>query len=395
MKITKILLLSLVLSLTLGQIARVSVASAVLYFSDFLILILIFWSVLFFVTSSRKLYVPKVFLLVFLFCLIAFISLLFSLNRLAFGSFLVSSLYLIRFVLYAMSGLLVSNYLRIEDFKDDLLKWITLSGLLLSIFGFFQLIFLPDFSILDPSLGWDPHKNRLAATFFDPNFTGAYLVIAFVLSFGQRIKNLWVTTVLRGIILLGIFLTFSRSAWGMLGIALFTLLLFSKRKIYEKALFFLFIAFLAFASYRLIPRVQTRLTGITDPSDSARFRLISWKNTLGFVKDNPIIGVGFNTYRFAQERKGLFDITNPLGGHSGSGADSSLLLVLATTGVIGFISYISIHLFSIFRGIQEKAPPFLAISFSLLAESNFINSLFYAPILLVWFFLLGIYLFRD
>ena len=172
MKITKILLLSLVLSLTLGQIARVSVASAVLYFSDFLILILIFWSVLFFVTSSRKLYVPKVFLLVFLFCLIAFISLLFSLNRLAFGSFLVSSLYLIRFVLYAMSGLLVSNYLRIEDFKDDLLKWITLSGLLLSIFGFFQLIFLPDFSILDPSLGWDPHKNRLAATFFDPNFTG-------------------------------------------------------------------------------------------------------------------------------------------------------------------------------------------------------------------------------
>jgi len=152
---------------------------------------------------------------------------------------------------------------------------------------------------------------------------------------------------------------------------------------------------LAFASYRLIPRVQTRLTGITDPSDSARFRLISWKNTLGFVKDNPIIGVGFNTYRFAQERKGLFDITNPLGGHSGSGADSSLLLVLATTGVIGFISYISIHLFSIFRGIQEKAPPFLAISFSLLAESNFINSLFYAPILLVWFFLLGIYLFRD
>ena len=120
------------------------------------------------------------------------------------------------------------------------------------------------------------------------------------------------------IILISIILTFSRSSWAMFGTIILIYGIFKYRKL-------LFLAFLiAFLAYFAVPRIQTRISGATDPSDSAYFRFISWGHALEIAKDNLLLGVGYDTYRYYQKDYGFFEI-GETGGHSGSGVDSSLL----------------------------------------------------------------------
>lgn len=402
MKTAKILLSTLILSLIGGQLLKIGLKGISFYACDLLAIFFVTWAIIFFSVLKKSFSIPKIFLPFVVFSLIAFISLIRARGWLIGDYWVISSLYLVRFILYLFVGIAVSNFSKLENFGPLIIRTVVISGVLLAIFGFLQLLILPDMSILDPSLGWDPHKNRLASTFMDPNFTGAYLVIALVLSFKRKmgdmgnLRDVGAMGAMRGIILIGILLTFSRSAWGMLVVCGFLLLLLSKLKSSQKLLLTGFMVVIALMAYRFVPSVQTRISGITDPADSAQFRLISWENTLDFVKENPIIGVGFNTYRYAQERKGLFDITNPLGGHSGSGSDSSLLLVFATTGILGGLGYLWGMIGVIKKSITGMTNTELfAITFGLLLESNFINSLFYAPILILWFLLVGVSFVKD
>ena len=94
-----------------------------------------------------------------------------------------------------------------------------------------------------------------------------------------------------------------------------------------------------FLAYFMIPRIQTRVAGITDPDDSAKLRFVSWERTFTIAKDHLLLGVGFNNFRSTQEDYGFFDYNIPEGGRAGAGSDSSLLLILATTGLIGFVLY--------------------------------------------------------
>ncbi|MFC1622168.1 O-antigen ligase family protein, partial [Patescibacteria group bacterium] len=125
---------------------------------------------------------------------------------------------------------------------------------------------------------------------------------------------------------------------------------------------------------------QTRIAGITDPADSASFRLISWKNTWEIAKDNLLFGVGFNAFKFAQEEHG-FLTPDSARKYSATGSDSSLLLVLATTGILG----LSVFLFGMFYPVFAKRSLFLLIvTMSLFLESQFINSLFFPQILFLY-----------
>ena len=145
-----------------------------------------------------------------------------------------------------------------------------------------------------------------------------------------------------------------------------------------------------FLTYYLVPRAQTRLSGVTDPNDSAKYRVLSWKNALTIAQANPVVGVGFNNYRYAQAEGGFFDFSDPTGGHAGSGADSSVLLVLATTGFTGLILFlasyfdIAVSLLSVY--VKSKSlfalSVFISIS-ALFIHSQFVNSVFY-PQFLLW-----------
>ena len=106
-------------------------------------------------------------------------------------------------------------------------------------------------------------------------------------------------------------------------------------------------------------------------------RAESWKTAWNIFSQNPILGVGFNTYRYAQGASA--------DSHAGAGVDSSLLLVLATTGIVGFVIYLKY-----LKYLWKLGENDLVLSASLVAlfvHSLFLNSQFY-PHVMLWISLL-------
>jgi len=393
MKLTRLLFYLLLITIPLGQLGRLPVAgeNVNLYLPDALIPLIIFAWLGYALGIRKKLELPPLANFIFLFAFIALISLINGKRFIGMGEFVVSAMYLVRWVLYAGLYFVVYDLMGglkgLKGVKTKTTNLLIFSGVVLALAGFVQLVVLPDFTTLDPSLGWDPHKNRLASTFFDPNFSGAYLVLTLVLLFSEvlykGVKGLKGVKLGTGaaLVFVALILTFSRSAWLVFAVSMGVMGVLKSKKLLVVAL----AAFLA--AYALVPRVQTRVAGGVDPDDSARARITSWKDTFEIVRDKPLMGVGFNTFRYAQERYGLFDFKDPLGGRAGAGADSSLLLVLATTGAVGLVAFLLMGFKALWPVWLDFSNPtslaVLAGFAGLLAGSNFINSLFY-PWIMIW-----------
>jgi O-antigen ligase len=359
--------------LSLGQFAQVLPN---FYLFDLSIALFAFLGVFYFLGIKKTFKLPKNFLILLGFSAFAFLSLVVRVPFLGSSEFLEGFFYFLRWFSYLLASLVVFNMLSCKMLTGKgILHTFLTSAFFVAFAGFIQLILLPDFETLDIALGWDPHKNRLASTFFDPNFVGGYLCLVLALLLGQKRKYpLVIITLVSALVL-----TFSRSSWAMFAVIIFIYGVFKHRK-------WLLLAFLlAFLAYFAVPRVQTRLSGVTDPSDSAHFRLISWQNTWEIAKDNLFLGVGFNTFRSVQKDYGFLEIGES-GGHAGAGSDSSLLLILATTGVFGFILFLGGYLQPLFFNktpLYDKLP-LLAAFGGLLIHSQFVNSLFYPQILFLW-----------
>ena len=126
-------------------------------------------------------------------------------------------------------------------------------------------------------------------------------------------------------------------------------------------------------------------------SSISRFQ--SAQHALQVIQSNPIIGVGFDSYRYAQIRLHLINSTSKFPSHSASGDDTSLLFVFATTGIIGLLSYCYMW-FKLFKGAQKTykknafALIFIASGAGLFINSFFINSLFY-PEIMFWMWIIA------
>jgi len=121
------------------------------------------------------------------------------------------------------------------------------------------------------------------------------------------------------------------------------------------------------------------------------------------IKENPVIGYGYNTYRYIQASHGFFDYTNEIGNRSGAGSDSSILLIWATTGIVGLFFYIMAFLSVFIESIKayvkkRKGNQFLLSLFlislipAIFLESQFINSLLYPHVVLLTFLFIGMFL---
>jgi O-antigen ligase len=387
----KYLFYTCVFALSLGQLTVVyRMGESRVYLFDPLMALFAFVGFVYFLGIHKKLEIPRYFYLFLGFTLVAILSLAFKIGALEASELAVAGFYLLRWLVYLGAALVVYNLVSQNMMKlSEFLRVFLISGVFVAVAGFVQLILLPDFGVLDPSLGWDPHKNRLASTFFDPNFAGAYLTICLVLAAWAYEKSVidkksLVLVVL--ILLSALLLTFSRSSWGMAAVIVLIYGIFRYRLLLLMSLLLMLLAYFA------VPRVQTRITGTTDPADSAHFRLISWKNTLDIAEDNLITGVGFNAFRYAQKEYGYLT-PDTAGAHSGAGSDSSFLFVLATTGVFGFLLFAGGFLYRMVRNLQFRETGFLAVLaiFSgLLLHSQFVNALFYPQIMFLWLCLLGI-----
>ncbi len=382
MKFTKLLLTVFIVSLCFGQLGSLPLSEGVtLYVSDILAILLLLVWLTECLLIQRRIVLDLTGWSLLLFNFAALITLVIAVGTFSISEITVGGLYWLRWVLYSSLYFLATDVVKKRPPDSTIIiKLLIASGVGLALAGFVQLLLVPDFRYFAVEYGWDPHRGRLLSTFFDPNFTAAYLVIAITLVMatiiGSRRKSFLV--VVLSILLLALLLTFSRSGWLMLGLTVSVVGLLRAKWLLALALL------LAFSAYFFVPRVQTRLSGVTDPADSAHFRLLSWKNTLRIANDFPLAGVGFNTFRYAQARYGYFDYKNPLGGHAGAGSDSSWLLVLATTGYLGGFLFVIIYVMQLIRSWRMRKTPsglaLLAVIIGLVVEANFINSLFYTPV---------------
>lgn len=316
---------------------------------------------------------------IILFAAVGGLSMLINAPDLSFNQFLVSIMYLIRWIIYAGIFFVLSDFDR--DFKKRIRKALLIVGFLIVGLGYMQYLFYSNAKSLI-SLGWDEHMYRMFSTFLDPNFAGAFFVLFFLFLISNFFKK---RNILYGLILIftlgAIFLTFSRSALVML-IASSSLLFILVNKKIMIALLLSITLFVLIVSSRYYNIENINLFRVV----STEARLETAGNAVKIIQDNPILGVGFNAYRYAQLRYGFRNDKTSTISHADSGVDNSFLFVLATTGVVGFLSY----LFMWYRILRKYwfVPVVTSSIFGLLLNSLFINSLFYAPIMLwIWILL--------
>ena len=312
-------------------------------------------------------------LLAFTFTIVCFFSLIFTPLQLNLFQFLISLSYTIRLAVYFFVGYLI--YCQI--IKINTTKIIIYSSLILSILGLLQLIFLPDLKSLT-ILGWDPHYFRTVSTFLDPNFLGAFLSISVLLLLVKtNLSKKKGLVFIFLIIFFALTTTFSRSSYLMFIVSGLTLSFFKKSfRLSALVLTLSILFFLAFQIYNILVSKPRNI----DRNYSANARLNTWQEGIAIFRQNPFLGTGFNTYRYALTQYNLADesFVNQRGATSN---DSSLLHILATTGISGLITYLGFIYTLIKSGIKKEIIAASSI-FGLLVHSIFNNSLFYPPILL-------------
>lgn len=288
-------------------------------------------------------------------------------------------IYWLRFGVYSLwvwvgYQLIRSKVIRIEDWHNLLV----VAGVIMLIGGVFQLIFLADLHVLE-GFGFDPHVDRMTGLFLDPNFFGALLGIAWIVVLNRFLVNkdnrdLWLVIAIGS----GIILSLSRSAYLMMVVMVVLLALWKSKKLLIVALIVITLVLVA------VPRVSQRVVGGLSVDASSRERIESWQKGVRIWQINPVIGIGFNNIRAVGQKNGWVKVFSSNGGNSGAGVDSSLLVVLATTGIIGLGAFGGFWLIVAKKCWNDpQSYLLLVVMVGLFMESWFVNSLF-LPLVMVW-----------
>lgn len=307
------------------------------------------------------------------FPLIALITLIINSTWLKPYEFIASALYLIRWMAYTALFFVVSGF--DKQFKEKIKLYLIIDGVAILLFAYLQYFLYPSLKSLY-YLGWDEHMFRMFSVFLDPNYAGAFFVLYF-LYIGDILNKMksrnWYLIIIFLLTLIAVFLTFSRSALLMLIVGSFVYLFLIKRK---KLILILLGAIIIFA---LIFSSKFNIENINLFREaSVTARLDNYSTAIKIIADHPLLGIGFNSYRYAKETYGIKMGWTKAPSHADAGADNSFLFILATTGIIGFAAYIYLWI-----AILKKASPLVISSaIALFINTFFINSLFYAPLML-------------
>lgn len=373
----KLFTLILALGIITGQIIRIPFGGGAVILLDIVALIFCLSAIL---KIKLKLFNPPSFLkIAFLFILVCIFSLILTPLSLNQNELIISFSYIVRLASYFLLCYLFFSRV-FEKIKTSLTSIFLLSGVLLSGLGLLQFIFLPNLQQLT-SLGWDPHYFRTVSTFLDPNFAGAFFALTLILLF-QNFKKNKLNIFLFLIVYLALLTTFSRSSYLMFLVSGVTLALLKKSR---KLLFIVIFLFLILLSaFQIYTQIVAQPKNISR-EQSASFRLNTWVQGLTIFQKSPILGVGFNAYRFAIKEFNLGD-EQFIQSHGSSSNDSSILYVAATTGLLGLVVYL-FFIFNMFKYSYPQNLILISALAGLLVHSIFANSLFYPPILL-WILLM-------
>lgn len=382
-KILKYLIFSIIVLFPFSQLTQIPFTAGIrIYMHDIMIGLL--WLVVIFNYKSflpfknpkkNSLFLPSI-----LFIGISAISLVIALLSLTFSQVFLGSLYLIRWTLY--SGVGIASCLIIQNdasFKKQVTQRLIIVGASTSIFGLFQYLLYPDLRNLY-YLGWDPHYLRIFGTFLDPNFLGLVIVLTLIITI-VAMKNSWAKYSLLVINSLTLALTYSRSSFVSVVCALLTLFIFKKQK--KLILILLGMGIVIFFFLPKGPQSEgiqlERLATLKSRAESIEKGLVLFRRS-------PFIGVGFNTLRFHQKINPQKFREEFIPENAAGGIENSFIFLLATTGILGFISYIYL-----LRNMYKRGDPILKVSLiAVFIHSLFNNSLFY-PWIMIWiWFLAGV-----
>lgn len=398
MAVLKFLFILSVFTVCLGQLARVDLRNGIAFtVTDISVGILfLFWMGR--VIVGKKIHTffdDKIIKAIFYFSIICVISLFINAHRFSLFQLGVSSLYLLRFIAYTSLYAITASF--DNNFKRKIPLLLVLSGLFIVGSGYIQYVYYNSLQNLF-YLGWDNHMYRVFSVFLDPNFVGAFFVllvletITLFIGIKQSLfKKISIITVIIFSIA-SIFLTHSRSTIIMLivsSIILFTLL--QKRRYIIITFLLVIIVIIGFSSQFYIENINFFRT------ISSKARIETTNNALITIYNNPILGVGFNTYRYYQIQQGFRNGLSAVYSHADAGTDSSFLFVLATTGVVGGVAYAYLWktIFQrCFLAVRSKAKEVkikgiitIASIVGIFSHALFVNSLFY-PFLMLWIWIL-------
>lgn len=311
-----------------------------------------------------------------IFIAIGFLSLLISPIQMSFQERLISSGYLARLFFYSFVYITTEYLFKAQNIKSgNIYKLLIFSGAILAVLGWMQYFLYPDLRNLY-YLGWDPHYKRIFSTFLDPNFFGLIMVLVFIVVWIKTKISFW-TVFLRLFIFTTIMFTYSRGTFVAL-VSAFLYYALSKRKMKIFAL----AAAVVLLSILLLPRGAGGVGVQLERTFSINDRISNWKETVTIISRYPIAGVGFNSLRYARRQFG-FVTSDWLESHAAAGADNSLLFVLATTGIVGFL-FFALFLFYCFKETGITGRVSLVV---ILVHSLFINSFFY-PSVIFWLWII-------
>lgn len=310
---------------------------------DVLVLFLAIW------TFLQKLKYPKWYKYFLSFILFSLFSLVVNYKLTEIKSIL----YLVRLLAYSFVAVYLFNFVKN---KLLIINYLLLISIASAILGWLQYLFLPDVRFLY-NFGWDDHLYRMVGTFFDPAFLALILLLGIIIAVYKKQTKIFF------FLLISLAFTYSRATYLALGL----FLVFKKK----------YLAIAVFAiTILLLPKMLSEGTDFAR-TVSGYNKLTNYRQTLEIIKKSPVIGVGFNNICLAKENT---DINS----HSCFGTDNSILFILATTGVIGMILFLSFVL-------RVTSFPILLSSFLIIIlHGLFTNSLFYPHIMFWLFSLIGL-----
>lgn len=394
MQILKILLILILVFFPFGELIRFTVSDNVIVKPiDIVAGILLLWTIFLYIKNKKFQLSLKPYY--FYFPFVGLISLLINSYWLNTLELFASFLYLLRWVSY-MS--IFFAMLQVDQkFRNKIMLFLFIDGFIVVLIGFLQYFFYPNLNNLF-YLGWDNHLYRLFSSFLDPNFVGAFFVLFFIFIGGllfNNLKNKKIVvfyTVSLVLTFIAIVLTYSRSALIMLIVSGVLFFILKKKKK---------IIFLLLGSIVLFIIISSPFFYIENlnlfRSYSSLSRINYTEKGLIIFKDNPLIGVGFDSYRYAQYKYHFEKPVNQNPVHNASGTDNSFIFILATTGIIGFFAYCYLwfRLFKKIKGDSNKySAVFIASATGLLVDSFFNNSLFY-PEIMMWMWYVTSFLFTK
>ena len=363
--------------LPFGQIPKlISQFLGVPYFSNIADLLLIGFLVFSIITKrlaileNHKKYKALVSILLFSYLMS---SVLFKIN----SNFVIGGFYLLRFVAYSYFLLELKSLVVLKkNFKKTIVKSLIAAGTCVAVFGFIQYLLFPDLRNLY-FLGWDDHYYRLTSTFLDPAFTGIILVFTILLCLSQlNPRNKRWLLILLSVNVIALALTYSRASYLALLVSFPVWLILHYKNLRRVSLglitFVIVLYFLPRPGGEGVNLLRTK---------SIMLKLEDYQQSIYLIKSYPLSGVGFNNYCLA--RSFVFGDKNILS-HACSGADNSILFILATTGILGLISFIDIGYAALKNVTKDSYGQTFIITFiATLVHAQFTNTLFY-PWVIGW-----------